>query len=258
MDLSIGIVTYNNSDIIGETIQSILNHTSAISYRIIIHDNNSSDETVSVIRAIKSEKVELIEAKHNRGFGYGHNRIIEATNAQYHLVLNPDLRVVDNILKAFHDYMENNKEVSLLVPKVVYPNGEIQYLCKQNPTVWDLFLRRFVPQLFLSLFKQKRDRYEMRETNYDHIFTVPYASGCFMFFRSSVLKELGGFDERFFMYLEDADITRRINQISSSKFYPFNKVEHDWAKGSHRSLKLTWVTIQSAIYYFNKWGWKFW
>jgi hypothetical protein len=258
LDLIIGIVTYNNADIIQKTIESVISNTSGITFKIIIHDNNSTDNTLSIIRSLDLAGIEIIDSKTNYGFGYGHNKIIQSYDARYYLILNPDLRICDNILRDFYEYMEQDPAVGQLVPKVVFPTGEIQYLCKQNPTVFDLFIRRFIPAALMPMFRDRSERYEMRETGYNHIFEVPYASGCFMFFRGTVLKTLGGFDENFFMYLEDADITRRTNQISTCRFYPFHQVEHDWAKGSHKSLKLTWVTIQSAFYYFNKWGWKLW
>lgn len=77
-----------------------------------------------------------------------------------------------------------------------------------------------------------------------------------MLFRKSVLSRVGYFDEKFFMYLEDADITTRVNKISKAIYFPDAAVTHVWARGSHNSLKLTLITISSAIYFFKKWGWR--
>lgn len=258
MDVIVSIVTYNNSKIIGKTIQSILDNTHNLNYEIIIYDNNSTDNTIEIVHSFRRDNIEIIRSKINDGFGYGHNRIIEQYPAKYYLIYNPDVILLNNTLKNLYDFMEQNKDVGMVTPKILYSNGETQYLCKQNPTVFDLFVRRFIPEIIKSLFKKRNDWYEMRDTGYDKIFTVPYATGCFMFFRSSVLKKIKGFDENFFMYLEDADITRRANEISKCVFYPHASVEHLWARGSHKSLKLTWINIKSAFYYFNKWGWKFW
>jgi len=257
IDVLISIVTYNNEKIIKETIESIINQTYGISYKIVIYDNNSVDKTIEIIKSINACNLEIIDAKTNFGFGYGHNQIINHEKAKYYLIYNPDLRIKNNILKELFEFMEVHIDIGMTTPKIIYPDGQLQYLCKQNPTVFDLFVRRFIPG-FLQAFVQARiERYEMRNTGYNKIFNIPYATGCFMFFRGEILKNLNGFDENFFMYLEDADITRRVNMISRSVFYPFNSVEHLWARGSHKSLKLAWVTLKSAIYYFNKWGWKF-
>jgi hypothetical protein len=98
----------------------------------------------------------------------------------------------------------------------------------------------------------------MKETGYNKIMRLDYASGSFMVFRSDIYKELKGFDDSFFMYLEDADITRRVNQISKAIFYPEARVIHAWERSGHKSLKFAKITIQSMIIYFNKWGWKLW
>ncbi len=98
---------------------------------------------------------------------------------------------------------------------------------------------------------------DMNSVYYPKEFVVPYATGCFMFFRGEVFRKLKGFDDNFFMYLEDADITKRTNEISSVVFYPYNSVVHFWQRGSHNSLHLTLVNIKSMFYYFSKWGWKF-
>lgn len=86
---------------------------------------------------------------------------------------------------------------------------------------------------------------------------VPYLSGCFMFLRVSVLKEVGLFDERYFMYLEDTDLSRRIHKKYKTIYYPFVHIIHEYSKGSYKNIKLLIYHIHSAIKYFNKWGWIF-
>jgi GT2 family glycosyltransferase len=87
---------------------------------------------------------------------------------------------------------------------------------------------------------------------------VPYLSGCFMFLRIDALKKTGIFDENIFMYGEETDLCRRlIKNNFKTIFYPKVKITHEFAKGSHKSFRLTWIGIKSAIYYFNKWGWFF-
>jgi GT2 family glycosyltransferase len=76
-----------------------------------------------------------------------------------------------------------------------------------------------------------------------------------MFLRTSVLKKVGFFDDRIFMYLEDADLTRRFLEISRTAYYPDAQVYHHFAKLTHKKLKFKWITVESAIVYFNKWGW---
>lgn len=256
-DVIVSIVTYNSKDTIKETVESVLNNTSNITFKIVIYDNASRDSTIDIIESVGSDKVVIIKSEKNMGFGYGHNQVIKQFEAKYYLIYNPDLRVKNNVIKEMLDYMEKNPTVGMATPKITYPNGEIQFLSKQNPTVFDLFVRRFLPKPLKSLFKDREDWFQMKNTGYNQEFVVPYATGCFMFYRAEVLNKIKGFDENIFLHLEDADISRRTNQISKCMFYPYNSVEHLWARGSHKSFKQTLMTIKSAIYYFNKWGWKF-
>jgi len=98
----------------------------------------------------------------------------------------------------------------------------------------------------------------MKESGYNKVMQIEYASGSFMVFRTSIFKQLKGFDTRFFMYLEDADITRRVNLVSKALFFPEARVIHKWERASYKSKKLAFVTLKSMYIYFNKWGWKLW
>jgi GT2 family glycosyltransferase len=154
--------------------------------------------------------------------------------------------------------MENNKDVGLVMPKVLYPDGNIQYLCKLLPTPLDLFGRRFLNFCpFKKIVEKRNEVYELRFTGYDKIMEVPYLSGCFMFIRTEVLKKVGLFDERFFMYLEDTDLSRRTHRVAKTIYYPYVHIYHEYGKGSYKSLKLLYYHIKSAIKYFNKYGWFF-
>ncbi|WP_157046224.1 glycosyltransferase family 2 protein [Geotalea uraniireducens] len=102
------------------------------------------------------------------------------------------------------------------------------------------------------------DRYEMKDIGYEDICDVEFMSGSFMFCRTDALTAVGGFDDRYFMYLEDADLSRKIQQAGyRTVYFPTAKVTHLWERASYKSLQMTWIHIRSAIAYFNKWGWKF-
>jgi GT2 family glycosyltransferase len=86
---------------------------------------------------------------------------------------------------------------------------------------------------------------------------VPYLSGCFMLFRTAALKRVGLFDERFFMYPEDIDISRRMHAQFRTLYFPASTIVHDHARESYKSIKMLWIHISNLIKYFNKWGWVF-
>lgn len=253
IDLSLAIVTYNNSAIIEPTINSILaSIPTEYTYKLYIIDNNSSDYTLDILKKFEGD-IEIINLDNNNGFGYGHNAILNRLNSRYHIVVNPDIYVENKEqIKKMINYMDDNLEVGLLSPLIVNPDLTVQYLCKTNPTVFDMLIRRLHP----NLFPKRQDKYVLKDSGYNKIFKIEYASGCFMLFRTELFLKLNGFDESFFMYLEDADITRRVNQISKAVFFPETRVIHAWERGGHKSLKLAMITIASMITYFKKWGLK--
>lgn len=191
----------------------------------------------------------------NRGYGCGHNIALHKAieeGSQYHLVVNPDVWFGADVIPALWRLMEEDKEVAQVMPKVLFLNGSVQYLAKLLPTPLDLFCRFFVPE---RLFSKRNQRFELRHSGYDKQMNVPYLSGCFMFFRISALQSEGLFDERFFMYLEDADITRRLHAKYKTLFYPSVSIYHRFSRLSYHNWRMTLVHIISVMKYFNKWGW---
>lgn len=192
----------------------------------------------------------------NGGYGHGHNQAIKQSNSDYHIICNPDIKFQVDTLKVAIDYMQNNSNVGLLTPAVFNKNGNRQYLCKHNPTIFHLFLRRFVPNKIKdTFFSNYLAHFEHRNYSYNEkIKNIPFCTGCFMFFRTHILKKLNGFDERFFMYLEDADLSRRSLKIADNVYLPSFKVVHGWNRGSYYNKKLRNAAIKSAIKYWYKWG----
>ncbi len=195
----------------------------------------------------------------NRNLGYGkaHNIAIKQTISKsipYHLVLNPDIAFEPEILLEIATYMNNNPKIGLLMPKILYPTGEIQYLCKLIPTPFDLIFRRFLPESWTC---RRTARFELRDAGYDQIMDVPYLSGCFMFLRTDAIRRVGMFDRQFFMYPEDIDLSRRMHRKFRTVFYPNAQAVHNHAQGSYVSGRLLFIHIVNMIRYFNKWGWVF-
>lgn len=216
--------------------------------------DNSNDDNLKGLSTIDS-KIKYIRSHKNLGYGAAHNVAIQnsiSNGCDYHIILNPDIEFESNVIKELYNFMELNREVGNVMPKIIYPNGSIQYLCKLLPTPFDLIFRRFFP--FKTFIKNRTDKYELRFTKYENIMKVPVTSGCFMFLRISRIIECGSFDERYFMYLEDFDFCRRIEK---NVFYPKVEVIHHYAKDSYRSFRMLFYHIRSAIQYFNKWGWFF-
>lgn len=255
MKITASIVTYNNSfEDLKAAIKSFLN--TDLDIKLYISDNS---ETQKIKELCIDKRVEYIYNNCNKGFGYGHNiaiRKAEKEESKYHLIINPDIFYKSGNLEKMVEFMEKNEKIGLMMPKILYPNGEIQYVCKLLPTPFNLFSRGFLPNW--NWVEKINNKYEMRFTNYDKIIEVPYISGCFMLFRTKVFSEIGYFDDNIFMYLEETDISRRvIKQGYKTIMYPEAVVYHKWEKGTHKNKKLRNITIKSSIYYFNKYGWFF-
>lgn len=253
--ITASIVLYNNNIVeLERSIHSVLSNRNL--FKLFLVDNSPSDSFKFFSNW--DDRIVYIFAGANKGFGAGHNIAIRKILhlSDYHVVVNPDVDFGDDVFRNLELFAIQNPNVANLMPKVVYDNGNIQYLCKLLPTPYDWIGRRFNP--FKSLVEKRNKIFELRFTNYDKVMQVPYLSGCFMFLNVKGLKIAGLFDERIFMYGEETDLCRRfISAGYQTIFYPKVTITHSFQKGSHKSWRLTAIGIASAIYYFNKWGWIF-
>ena len=193
----------------------------------------------------------------NLGYGAAHNIAIRRSiyeRTLCHLVMNSDILVSPEDIDRLHAFIAHNPKVGCVMPKVLCPDGQIQYLCKLLPTPFDVFGRRFLPSWMM---KSRNRRYELRDSGYNRMLNVPYLSGCFMFLRTEAVRQARLFDERYFMYPEDIDLTRTIQRDWLTLFLPDITIVHNHARASYKSLRMTWVHIVNICRYFNKWGWFF-
>lgn len=234
--------------------------SSACIHTLYIIDNSPNDKW-RILEKEYTSCVSKIRYIHNANFGYGasHNLAINEAievGSDYHLVLNPDIYFESNVLPELLRYMDLNPDVGYILPRVTYPNGELQYLCKLLPTPFDLFFRRFIPKT--RLFTYLNERYELRYSGYNKIMNPPCLSGCFMLMRLSTLKNYNlFFDDRYFMYCEDFDLIRRIHRVAKTIYYPNVVIIHDHEKASYKNHKMLITHIKSAVLYFKKFGWFF-
>lgn len=256
--LSYCVVTYNNEDKIENLIDNLESVTPKVNpFNIYVVDNGSRDNTVRLVKnkAKNFNNIKLIIPDNNRGFGGGNNMVLQYLNSNYHILVNPDISISDSSqIKKMISYMENNKNIGLLSPKILNVDGTVQKLYKHNPSILDMALRFISPKIM-----PKRQLWFVHdETGYVKTGLIQHASGAFMFFRTNVFKDINGFDERYFMYMEDADITRKVNMVSKAFFYPDCYVTHVWARESSSNFRYTLMMLNSMRKYFNKWGWKIW
>lgn len=251
MKLAVSIVLFHNGEELIEAIQSVLN--SEIELKLYLIDNSKTDQLKMLAN---DPRISYTFNNRNLGYGTAHNMALQQSikdDIKYHVVMNPDISFKKGTLENILTYLDHHPEVGAIMPKIHYKDGSIQRLCRLLPTPFDLIGRRFLSKTTWGYHQNKR--YELHNFNYNEILNTPCLSGCFMFMRTEVLKKVGLFDERFFIYLEDYDLSRRINQHAQTLFFPEVSILHGYVQGSYKELNLLMLHIHSAIKYFSKWGW---
>ena len=258
------IVTYNNVKYIETAVSTFLDsvQNENIDVKLYVFDNGSTDGTVELLREKfennpkYSARFKLTETGENIGFGAAHNLILPILNSEfesdYHCVVNPDIVIRDDILCKMVSFMEapENADVNQLSPRICFPDGRNQILGKRNPHFKYLVASRMRNESEPSDLLRE---YAMLDADYSKPFEIENATGCFMFFRTKKFKEIGGFDNRYFMYFEDCDITREMSKTGKVLFFPDAIVYHVWARDSKRNTKLKMIHITSMFKYFLKW-----
>lgn len=248
-NISISVVTHNSEKCIGSLLDSIFEQVRGIDYHIFVIDNKSKDGTIDIIKSFKDSRLTLIENDRNRGFGKAHNQMLDLINSKYHIFINPDITIKDNVVERLCGHLDDNEYIGIVSPKVLYPDGRVQVLPKRDPKFIYLISRR----IEAGFLKKYRGYYEMAENGEDSAYDIEFATGCFMFIRTELLKKVGGFSERYFLYLEDADLTRMVRQYARVQYNPEFIVYHDWERGSAKSFKLLCIHITSMILYMLRW-----
>ena len=242
-----GIVTYNNADIIAKCIQSLLDCTEQCKFQLYIYDNHSTDMTVSIIKEHFPDVI-ILESKENRGFGYGHNQIInQIVDSDFHAIINPDIYLTEDAISQIALYMYNHPEVIQLTPEIRNLDGSIQYLPKLDPNFKRVVLSKFKP------FAHYRREYTREDENFTEPVPILSSTGCFSVIKTEVLKLLQGYDQRFFMYFEDADLSRRLREYGVIIYHPGISVYHEWKRDNTRSLRGILIFLTSMLKYYRKW-----
>ncbi|WP_239645842.1 glycosyltransferase [Oenococcus oeni] len=256
--ISMAVVLYDNStELIDNLISNLFSATSSfINVHLFLINNSPQNSALSVFLRNKEKidiRIKVIEPKHNLGFGSGNNLVIPFLTSDYHFIINPDVIIADNLqIPKITNYLDHNLEVGLLSPLIKFPDGQVQHLLKKDPTVFDMFLRF----LGIPIFKTRQKQFVNLPDGYDHVHYAENVPGSFMVFRTSIFKRIGGFDEKYFLYMEDSDITRAVNKISETVFFPDAFIFHKWQRENKKTFKGIIEMLRSMIIYFDKWGWR--
>lgn len=225
-------------------------------------NNDDANVPVAMLNALTAAGIDcdVISGHGNVGYGRGHNLALDRSVRAFHLILNPDVVLAANALATCLHFFERHGEVGLLTPWIGTEAGVQQHLCRRYPSLLDLFIRGFAPHGIRRLASARLALYEMRDLINDHdiAWDPPIVSGCFMFFRTDVLKKLGGFDSRYFLYFEDYDLSLRTHDVARVAYVPTVRVIHHGGGASRKGFAHIRMFAASAIKFYNRFGWRLW
>jgi hypothetical protein len=252
-DLSVIIVNWNTKNFLARCLQSVKENTKRVSCQIIVVDNHSSDGSAQMVEERFPEAI-LIKNRKNLGFGRANNQGLSQARGKYILFLNSDVAVNPGCLDEMFGFMEKHPDVGASSCKLIFPDGSLQHSCRQFPSFKVFFpmllgLRKFFPEM-----KVFRD-YLMLDWDHTDIREVDQIMGSFMFIRKNVLTQVGGFDERYWMYFEEVDLCLRIKRKGwKIVHYPYVSAIHFLSKSSEQwgEWKRTKEFHKSLLKYFQK------
>lgn len=266
--LSVAIVLYRSDPaLLARTLRSLalalqrarLHEQSRV---VLIDHSPDADEPgaarlAELAREWLGAEVEVVADAANPGFGAGHNRLL-GVQSQYHLILNPDVELAPDALTESIGFLNAHPECGLLAPAAYDDDGQQQFLCKRYPTVLDLLLRGFAPGALRHLFRKRLAHYEMRDAIGAAVhWDPPIVSGSFMLFRTEVLRATGGFNERFFLYFEDFDLSLRTRRWARIAYVPQVRIVHHGGHAARKGWRHVWLFARSAVTFFSehRWAW---
>ena len=249
--ISASIVLYKSNQ---HDIENIINKIDKNIYVFLI--DNSPFNTLEKIPY--GNRVKYIHNPSNPGFGSAHNIAMkEALNigSKYHFIINPDVFFGIEVIRKMIEVMESDSSIGMMMPKILNYDGTKQHLPKLLPTPLSILLRKV--KIPLKQYLKFISLYELRNVSDENSYIVPILSGCFTLLNLKAINEVGMYDDRFFMYFEDWDLSRRVYKKYKTIYFPKVSVYHRYESGANKSRKLFKIFIKSAIAYFNKWGWFF-
>lgn len=236
MDLSIIIVNWNVRDLLRKCLQSIYKQTQSIEFEVFVVDNASKDSSAQMVLT-EFPKVTLIASNENLGFAKANNMALEQTSGKYVLFMNPDMELVENSFPKLIELMDKDPKIVLSTCQLIYPDGSKQNNVKNNPGLCDQLLIL----LKLHHFFQPKclKRYLAKDFDYSKEQEVRQIMGAFMFGKADNIKEMSGFDIDYFLWWEDLDLCKRIQDADYKIIYtPVTKVIHYEAKGFEQQPSL--------------------
>ena len=260
MELSACIVVYNGADEALRAAQTVLDCTRRHPLTLYLVDNASPDGSGQCLaKAAKDgtlhiredQKVEVLCRTENGGFGTGHNTVLSLLQSRVHFILNPDIQLTADTLSDLADWMAQHPGVVMARPALTFPDGRPQRLPLRRCSVRAMVYRQLP---CLKFWAKYNERYLMADKDLTKPTEIEFCTGSFSAVDTAVFKAVGGFDEDYFMYVEDADLTQKMRTRGKAYLVPQYTAIHAWHRAAHRSLKPFLWQLRSLLRYFSKGG----
>jgi len=258
--LTVGMVVYKQNPAILSKALTCLNAAAEMltaPVQLSLLDNLPEKTNLPELHAYANQfpllQIQIIHVGKNLGYGASNNLAIFASEAPYHLVLNPDAFLEADALKQAIDYMTAHPEVGLLCPAIFGEDGVRHYVHRKDPTLFDLILRSASIPIVKKMFAARMRAFELQAVDWTQEQSILSPSGCCMLFRTKSVQKVKGFDPKYFLYYEDSDLGRTLRKINQIKYLPHFKVIHVWDRASHKSFRMKWQMIRSGLRYLIKW-----
>ena len=260
MELSACIVTYNCCEEAVRAAQTILQYTRRHPLTLYLVDNASPDGSgVQLKKAVENgtltcaenQQVKVICRETNGGFGTGHNTVLPMLTSDYHFILNPDIQLTADTLSDLADWMAQHPDVVMARPNLRFPDGREQRLPLRRCSLRPMVYRQLS---FLKFLEKYNEQYLMADKDLSHPTEIEFCTGSFSAVDTAAFRAVGGFDEDYFMYVEDADLTQKMRTQGKAYLVPQYTAIHAWHRAAHRSLKPFLWQVRSLLRYFGKWG----
>ncbi len=251
--LSASVVMYGGAEEAAACLHSIADNTGE-AVDLYLVDNASPGDSLAKARHLTAgiRGLTVAALPKNLGYGGGHNSVLPQLHSRYHVVANPDILLRDDALAAMADWMEEHPDVAITSPRLIFPDGREQHIAKRRPALLPLIAR----QTGLGCLRRAEAHYLMLDEDLTRPQNIEFCSGSFFMIRTEVYKAIGGFDEGYFMYVEDADITMKALGCGRAVYLPQVTVVHEWQRAAHRRPRQFMWQLGSMLRYFARWGFR--
>jgi GT2 family glycosyltransferase len=249
----IGIVTYNHRKFIAQCLDSVPVSAKHNSLKVILVDNCSSDGSAEIVRE-RYSWVELVERECSYSFAANNNVAFASCPSKYFLMLNPDTVLGEGAVDTLVRFMEDQPDCGACGPKLVFPDGSLQYSCRRFPTAWSALLRRSPIRLLLP-GDRRGGRHLMVSVSHDHAMQVDWMLGACILVRRGAIEGTKLLDEGFPLYCEDIDLCLRLKKRGWTTYYVPNAtvVHHHLAKSdSELFSRESYLHAVSMMHFIGK------